>query len=130
MRPILIKQVTSHSQRSKNVDILTRLQIVAETTAEGHPYATIQHEYRRAADEIERLQSGVDFYKRRCDLLQQWQNKMRDPERTLVCDVLANGQTLPDPQGTRYPQEPTTKSNLFISDEDRALTREHIGRYG
>lgn len=56
-----------------------------------------------AADEIERLQKSRDFYRRRCDLLQEWQGRMRDPERTLVCDILANGQTLPDPHGTRYP---------------------------
>ena len=48
-------------------------------------------------------QKSRDFYRRRCDLLQEWQGRMRDPERTLVCDILANGQTLPDPHGTRYP---------------------------
>lgn len=52
---------------------------------------------------IAELERSRDFYKRRCDLLQQWQARMRDPERTLVCDVLANGQVLPDPNGTRYP---------------------------
>ena len=33
---------------------------------------------------------------------------MRDPERTMVCDILANGQTLPDADGSRYgqPSEP------------------------
>jgi hypothetical protein len=51
---------------------------------------------------IAELERSRDFYKRRCDLLQDWQGWMRDPERTLVCDVLANGQTLPDPQFTRY----------------------------
>jgi hypothetical protein len=42
-----------------------------------------------------------DFYKRRADALQQWQHKMRDPERTIVCDILANGHTL-EPAGDRY----------------------------
>jgi hypothetical protein len=45
---------------------------------------------------------SAQFYRRRCELLQQWQAKMRDPERTIVCDILANGQMLPDPNGTRY----------------------------
>lgn len=27
---------------------------------------------------------------------------MRDPERTLVCDILANAALLPDPKGLRY----------------------------
>jgi len=42
-----------------------------------------------------------DFYKRRADALQEWQSKMRDPERTIVCDILANGHTL-EPAGDRY----------------------------
>jgi|GEM_PF-3501180 len=51
---------------------------------------------------VERLRHSVDFYQRRCDLLQQWQSRMRDPERTIVCDILANAQMLPDPTGARY----------------------------
>ncbi len=46
-----------------------------------------------------------DFYKRRADALQKWQNKMRDPERTIVCDILANGHTL-EPAGDRYTTPP------------------------
>ena len=45
--------------------------------------------------------SSRDFYKRRADSLQEWQSKMRDPERTIVCDILANGHTL-EPAGDRY----------------------------
>lgn len=40
-----------------------------------------------------------EFYRRRCDLLQSWQSTMRDPERTIVCDILANGQILEGPDG-------------------------------
>ena len=42
--------------------------------------------------EIERLKAEKAFYKNRVELLHKWQSKMRDPERTLVCDILANGQ--------------------------------------
>lgn len=53
--------------------------------------------------ELEELRQSVAFYKRRCDALQEWQSKMRDPERTIVCDVLANGCTLPpEHAGDRY----------------------------
>jgi len=38
----------------------------------------------------------------RLALLARVQKHMRDPERTLVCDILANGQLLPDPNGKRY----------------------------
>jgi hypothetical protein len=52
--------------------------------------------------EIERLLRAVDFRDRRLGMLQGYQSRMRDPERTLVCDILANAQLLPDPHGSRY----------------------------
>jgi chromosome segregation ATPase len=41
--------------------------------------------------EAERLREEKEFYKRRCDALQKEQSGMRDPERQIVCDILANG---------------------------------------
>ena len=55
--------------------------------------------------EIENLQKHLNFYKTRCELLQQVQKYMRDPERTIVCDIIANNSLLPDPEGTRYGQD-------------------------
>jgi hypothetical protein len=52
--------------------------------------------------------SSLDFYKRRVDALQQWQSKMRDPERTVVCDIIANGRTL-EPAGDRYTTPPAAQ---------------------
>ena len=46
-----------------------------------------------------------DFYKTRCKLLQKVQKYMRDPERQIVCDILANNSLLPDPSGVRYGQD-------------------------
>lgn len=61
------------------------------------------HAHRLAQElNIERLRAEAAFYKRRCELLQATQHLMRDPERTVVCDILANGTLLPDPDGTRY----------------------------
>ena len=51
-------------------------------------------EERKREKEIEDLRSSLYFYRRRCEALQSWQSKMRDPERTIVCDILANGKTL------------------------------------
>jgi len=56
----------------------------------------------KADQETGELRQSLNFYRSRCDLLQQWQARMRDPERTLVCDILANGATLSDPHGERY----------------------------
>jgi len=50
------------------------------------------------------------WYLRRVELLAAHQHTMRDPERTLVCDILANGQLLPDPNGLRY-GKPNTRLN-------------------
>lgn len=61
-----------------------------------------------AMEEIGKLRQSLAFYKRRCDVLQELQSKMRDPERTIVCDVLANGCTLPpEHDGGRYKVAPT-----------------------
>ena len=46
-----------------------------------------------------------DFYISRCELLQKVQKYMRDPERTIVCDIVANNSLLPDPSGVRYGQD-------------------------
>ncbi len=48
------------------------------------------------------LEQRLAGRQRKLDMLGALQHLMRDPERTLVCDVLANGQLLPDPDGSRY----------------------------
>ena len=55
---------------------------------------------------IKSLERSLEFYKSRVQLLEANQSKMRDPERVLVCDILANGQLLPDPDGKRYDTRP------------------------
>ena len=59
-------------------------------------------EIRDHQKHIKRLEDSVSFYKRRCELLQTVQHQMRDPERTIVCDILANCALLPDLDGKRY----------------------------
>lgn len=51
---------------------------------------------------IRRLKESVRWYKSRHEKLQTLQRNMRDPERTVVCDILANNALLPDPDRTRY----------------------------
>lgn len=50
----------------------------------------------------EKLSQSLDWNRRRVEMLARFQKRMRDPERQLVCDILANGQLLPDPTGRRY----------------------------
>ena len=56
-----------------------------------------------AEKERDDLRESEKWYRRRCDLLQEQQSKMRDPERTIVCDILANGELMhPTVAGNRY----------------------------
>lgn len=50
------------------------------------------------------LAERMKTYDRKLRLLTKEQHRMRDPERTLLCDIIANGQLLPDPNGSRYGQ--------------------------
>jgi len=52
--------------------------------------------------ELAREIRSRQWYQHRVDMLQCEQHRMRDPERTLVCDIIANGTLLPDPDGKRY----------------------------
>ena len=59
-----------------------------------------------AIEMIERLEaaeSSVAWHQRRWMALQMHQTKMREPERTIVCDILANGELMhPTVAGDRY----------------------------
>jgi hypothetical protein len=68
--------------------------------------------------ENKNLKISRDFYKSRCELLEKVQKYMRDPERTIVCDILANNNLLPDPEGKRYGQDllPLIKTSFFPKD--------------
>lgn len=81
-----------------------KCQLVPVSVIIAAPSAPVQEELQK---EIDKLRQSLEFYKRRCDVLQEWQSKMRDPERTIVCDVLANGHTLPpEAAGDRYKVAP------------------------
>lgn len=61
---------------------------------------------------LEEAESSEAWYRRRCDMLQEQQSKMRDPERTIVCDILANGAVLPpDFAGDRYAIKDTSEKS-------------------
>ena len=56
-----------------------------------------------AEKERDEVLESKKWYQRRCELMQEQQSKMRDPERTIVCDILANGVLLhADFAGDRY----------------------------
>ena len=52
---------------------------------------------------LEAAESSVAWHRRRWMALQMHQMKMREPERTMVCDILANGELMhPTVAGDRY----------------------------
>ena len=59
-----------------------------------------------AVEMIERLEaaeSSAAWHKRRWMALQMHQQRMREPERTMVCDIIANGELMhPTVAGDRY----------------------------
>lgn len=58
----------------------------------------------RRATEWNKLERERDWYRSRMQLLEKYKGMFREPELTLVCDILANGRLLPDPDGKRYVQ--------------------------
>lgn len=51
---------------------------------------------------VDNARARCSFGLERCQRLQQENHRFREPERTILCDILANGTLLPDPNGTRY----------------------------
>lgn len=62
---------------------------------------------------VARLARECDFYKRRCEALQRAQVHFRDPERTWVCNILANGQ--PTPFGDIGRTSPMTTERVYCA---------------
>ncbi len=52
-----------------------------------------QAELRELRERVRELEASRQFYRRRCAALEAIQDRMRDPERKAVCDILANGST-------------------------------------
>jgi hypothetical protein len=73
----------------------------------------------RSADLLQQGQSALH----RLHRLQQENARFREPERTLLCDLLANGTLLPDPDGKRYGGQPVDGE---VADEELdRLERRH-----
>ena len=82
----------------------------------GHPTTKeITEAIDAAVEMIERLEdaeSSVAWHQRRWMALQMHQAKMREPERTMVCDILANGELMhPTVAGDRYTVKDTQEES-------------------
>jgi hypothetical protein len=99
-----IKHVKTIEWFGEPAPVGTKLYTTPPAPAQPAVQETVSGYIKKIEDLIQErddARSSRDFYKRRADALQEWQSKMRDPERTIVCDILANGCTL-EPAGDRY----------------------------
>lgn len=76
--------------------------------------------------ELLKCQVSRDFYRLRCERLQEVQSRMRDPERTWVCNILANGRAH---QGGPRPIE-TVFLDLCEPGENQSPQRQDDGEPG
>lgn len=97
-------------------DIFEKLSYVCRSASSVNLHqSAVMELLRQSKKEIEELRRSESFHKRRCELLQTVQSKMRDPERTIVCDILANGLLLSSNyDGNRY-AIPDSSTDLDIA---------------
>lgn len=92
---------SQYDSNAVSVESTALLGLLADIRAAvGDPTGKLMQD--ELVDHCKALKRQHEWRGSRLDLLARVQNHMRDPERTLVCDILANGQLLPDPHGKRY----------------------------
>lgn len=92
----------------------------------GEAIAAPQQEVQAVDDlakELDTVREALQWYMRRYDHLQRVRHRMRDPERTMVCDILANGSLLV-PEGQRYTVQPAPSGDA--SHVQKPAENEHV----
>ncbi len=85
-----------------------------------HPAPGVDAEQRElipSEDLIRELERSLEWYKKRTNMLQCWQSLMRDPERKIVCDILANGFTLTTKEEIEQAHHPGADAALAVLPE-------------
>ena len=101
-----------------SVESTALLGLVADIRAAvGYPKGKLMQD--ELVEHCRKLAHSADWNRRRVEMLSRLQKHMRDPERTLVCDILANGQLLPDPHGKRYGFEATGNEHHYRPNASR-----------
>jgi len=99
---------------------------------QNNSLSTGQQEIVSSTDIINDLEKSLDCYKIRINMLQCWQSSMRDPERKIVCDILANGFTLVTKEEINHDNNIRAVAMLEerkrISTEITRILREHPNR--
>jgi len=51
--------------------------------------------YAKQILKIEELERSLEFYRMRCNVIEKEHRSFKEPERTIICNILANGQAKP-----------------------------------
>lgn len=98
------------TERSEGIESTALLGLLADIRAAvGDPTGKLMQD--ELVEHCRKMKGQHEWRGNRLDLLARVQKHMRDPERKLVCDILANGQLLPDPTGSRYGFKTTGKEH-------------------
>ena len=120
-RPRTIQQFMGDSLRDALVPSNFARTLERELTTATEQRDSLAEALRIMADgtSCRKLAHSADWNRRRVEMLSRLQKHMRDPERTLVCDILANGQLLPDPHGKRYGFAATGNEHICSPNDER-----------
>lgn len=101
-RDALIEQQAARIAELEAAGVMTAVML----TIDGREYGV----HPNVASRIAKLESSVEFSQRRLEQLSKLQSTMREPERTIVCDILANGVLLNPPiPADRYTAKPDAR---------------------
>ena len=90
---------------------ISLLNLIADIrSAVGDPKGKLMQS--ELVEHCKKLAHTADWNERRIWLMTKFQSQMRFPERNLVCDIIANGQLLPDKSGKRYGFVTTGKEHI------------------
>ena len=85
------------------IDISELQVLMQDFKLAGSPMLVQTAQMGELLDRLEAAESSAAWHQRRWMALQMHQEKMREPERTMVCDILANGELMhPTVAGNRY----------------------------
>lgn len=111
--------ISSRRAEAREAEYLERITAAVLRHLASHPEAAPAPEAEDLDKQLAEALSSLSFYKRRCAALQECQSSMRDPERTMVCDILANGSLLIDGRGQlaaeRYAAAPTPAPTIDLA---------------
>lgn len=86
-------------QHAREALALENAELATQLATQKGELATLRAQVEALTKDLADANDSAAWHKRRTSLLQRLQSTMQEPERTIVCDVLANGHLLQGPDG-------------------------------